>query len=371
LERAGTFRSINDPTPAALFRWGAPAASGSGVNAFALFVLNNGAAVNLNSYATLDMRVAPDCQQHTGTGGNNFCFNVTAQGGGTGVQNVGVTLVDSSNRMSKTLPLSSFTETRQAVGVQFPGQSAGQFQQNPLFHALFSSARIPMASFKTAGFNMAAVKYVRIDASKPTGGLFFGDIWAVSVARTAVQDAVPEGDEMVVSSVDETQVASADDGADSVPARVMPASDSVVPAKDGPDTDGPAPQADAAMSGPAPAADSGSSIVSVERTTLKAKTGVTSDDADAAPTRDVAAIAFTIATREQIVEGDAFMLIKLGNALIPARRFVTGRENETPSVIKLVVPADAVNAAADGATFAVAAGGKVYHFGPLPKSAIR
>jgi hypothetical protein len=186
-----------------------------------------------------------------------------------------------------------------------------------------------------------------------------------------VQDGAPEGDEIVVSSADEIQMASAGDGADSAPARVMPASDSVVPAQNAPGTDGPAPQADAATPAPAPAADAGSSIVSVERTTLKVKTGVTSDDADAAPTRDVAAIAFTIATREQIVEGDAFMLIKLGNAFIPARRFVTGRENDTPSVIKLVVPADAVNAAADGAAFAVASGGRVYHLGGLPKSAIR
>ena len=169
---------------------------------------------------------------------------------------------------------------------------------------------------------------------------------------------------MVVASADTTQVAAADQPSFSPPPRNIP----TVPGQKGSDTDGPVPQSDAA---PVLAAEPGNRLISAERTTLAVKTGVTADDAGAVPTRSVGAVAFTIATTKQIVETDAGMSIRIGNVSITARRFSTGHENDTPSVIKLVVPADAINAAADGASLAVVNGGQVYNFGPLAKSAIR
>ena len=61
----------------------------------------------------------------------------------------------------------------------------------------------------------------------------------------------------------------------------------------------------------------------------------------------------------------------IGGHLVKARYFATGLENASPSQTKLVVPAEAVDSAADGVSISVVSATNTWHFGPLAKSSIR
>lgn len=352
----------NSPTTGARIRWGSPASVPETAN-YAVFTVNNGAAVNMNQFNTLDMRVAPDC--HRFSSGSTFaCDGPTLQGNGLGgAQGVYVLLQDASGHFSKPVYLASYVDRREAVGV-----STTNLPVNPLYHALYSSARIPVSAFPTSGFAITSVRkiWIYLGDQNSKGGLFFGDIYGVSVPNTTMQDV----------SADETSVVSAGDGpviAAAAEANVPlpPRNIVLIPASDNDSA------ADSAQAQAAPAivvaADPGNRILSAARSTLVVGTGEPAPDGnpELAPTRTVPAIEFLVSTEKQIVEGGAGMSVRIGSRLVQTRRFSTGREIDWPSVIKLVVPAEAVNAEPDGASLAVVSGGSVFQFGPLHKSAIR
>jgi hypothetical protein len=231
-----------------------------------------------------------------------------------------------------------------------------------------SSARIPLSAFTKSGFSINKVKkiWITLGNQSSKGGLFFGDVYASSVgsATTAVVTGEPISQAVTAAA----QVAAADDVADAPP----PSPNIVmVPAADSPaDAQTAAPAATAAA---VVAADSGNRLVSAVRTTLRVGTGASAPDGnpEAAATHAVPAIELTVASSRQIVEGDAMMAVRIGGRQFDARRFATGRETDQPSVIKLVVPAEAIDGAADGASLAVVSGGSVHQFGPLAKRTIR
>ena len=337
----------NSPTPAAVVRWNASAPS-----PFAVFTLNNGNPVNLDAFTTVDIRVGPDCHKVSRQNGDFFCDTPTQFGNGTGgAQDVTVLFSDSNGVFSNAVNLVPFVDKREAVGI-----STVNLPVTPLYHALLSSARIPVSRFLNPGFAADSVRkiYVDLGASHNTGGLFFGDIYAVSVGNTALTD----------------EPAEVADKAAPVASAAVPSDLRLTPVSDVRGADGSA--SSSARSVPPPA-EPGNRILAVTRGVLPVPAGDSAADSnpELVPMRSVPSVSFTVATDTQIVEGDAGMALRFGDYQVAARRFATGRENETPSIIRLVVPADALARVPDGAGLAVVSAGSVRRFGPFSKASIR
>ncbi len=349
----------HQPDPVALIRWGKPATIAKDSN-HAIFTINKGIPVNFGTLKTLDLRVAPDCFRVT-PNGDFACGDRSHQGFGTGSQGISIFLEDAAGHFSKPLLLSNYVARREAVGVH---SSNGVLPVDPLYHAILSSARIPVASFSQAGFSLSAVKkiWLYLGDKNSSGGLFFGDIWGTSTSSTGIDGAIAPVEEAAPEAVAENAA-----GASVIP----PPDVQLTPVSDGPASD----QAGAVAAQPAPVvpADPGNRILSATRGTLRVAVDNPPEGAtpEAVPTREIATVELTISTATQIVEGDSAVQVRIGNSLIQARRFGTGRENNTPSVTKIVVPATAVDAATDGASLAILSGGRVWQFGPFSRSAIR
>jgi hypothetical protein len=345
-------------------RWNA---TGQSFNA-AIFTLNNGSPVNLAAFKTLDLRVGPDCFLVVST---NFtgCTGVSPTGGTSGSQNVLIYLLDSSSHFSRGLNLSSFVARAPAVGVSVPPNSGGAFlPNNPLYHAILSSARIPLSAFQASGFNLGSVRaiYVSLGDGSSRGGLYFGDASAVGVPPGALK--IGEDPELLADSVDQ-DFAPIIKVAGTYPQ--PPQGVQLWPATPG----GP----DAVFSAAAPvettpmAADRGARIVSVRRGRLPIAVGPSLDSLpDTTPMGTAPTVEFLLSTPEPLADtSGAGLSLVIGGHQVPARYFATGLEAASPSLAKLVVPATAVDAAADGASLAVVSATQTWRFGALSKGSIR
>jgi hypothetical protein len=358
----------HQPDPGGLARWGAPVSTPQNAN-YSIFTLNGGKLANLSLYRTLDLRVGPDCKRLGTTQAQVFaCVDQSVVGvGSPGSQNVYLYLEDAHGNFSKPVSLQSYIERRQAVGAHVSGNV---LPVDPLFHALLSSARIPLSVFKTSGFTLAAVKrlWVYLGDQNSSGGLFFGDVWAVTSPTTNITAAVTPAEEEA-DAVAEDGEPPAEEAAASLPPP-PPRNAALTPVQGAAGGDAIGTQAAPAAVIPA---EPGNRILSATRGSLQVAVDNPPEGvaADAVPTRAVPTVSFTLSTTRQIVEGDSGVQVRIGNSLIQGRRFGTGHENDAPSVTTVVVPAAAVDGSADGASVTVLAGGGTWQFGPLNKGAIR
>jgi hypothetical protein len=337
------------PRAAAKILWGPPATATAN-NVDARFSLVGG-PFNFNNYQTLDMRVAPDCNRVTV---NNVlaCNSPTLQASKSTSQQVSVFLEDGAGNVSKNVSLTSYIDARPAVGVSVPGNV---LPVNPLYHAIFSSARIPITAFSTPGFSLTAVKFIWINVDNiDSGGLYFGDVSLIGLANNAVRQVyqAPDASDATLTA-GEGALASAMRNVQLTPGVNADESAVAVPQQSG-----------------VAASDGGSRVLLMARSSLGAHAGQ-APDASLVVSGRPPSIELTISTSKQIIEGDSLPTVIIGGRRVEARRYLTGHETETPSVTKLVIPAEAVDAAADGAALSVATPGQTFQFGGLNKSAIR
>jgi hypothetical protein len=322
----------------------------------AIFTLNNGVPINLTGYQTLDMRVGPDCFLYS-TSTLFACGGVSPTGGPLGSQGVVIYLRDSSGRLSRPVNLADYAARRPAIGISVPsGPGPGDVYLpiDPLYHAILSSTRIPLSAFAKTGFSMSSVRsiYVALGNGSRRGGLYFGDVSALTAARgtlVAQRQAEARSDEL---GLDEAALPSLD-------AILHPAT----PGK--PDAvlrENPSVPATRAV------ADQGHRIESVRRGRLPSAVRLSDDGPDKTPMGTTSTVEFTLSTPEPIIDiGGAGLSVVIGGRPVRARFFGTG----VKTVAKLVVPAAAVDAAADGASLAVVGPTRTWRFGALRKSMIR
>jgi hypothetical protein len=188
----------SDPTNTwiARVRWGPPAKPDT-QGAFAKFIVNGGHAADLSHFKTIEFRIGPDCSLTTPATPDLACKARSAQDHAQdGSQNVDFTLQDQSGHFSDYVFSGTYTQARAAIGLNESPQNGGS-PINPLYHAIMSSVRIPVADFgKPAGFDIGHVKAIWVwlnpgyNTAFPThGALLFGDVWATTAAATAVQSA--------------------------------------------------------------------------------------------------------------------------------------------------------------------------------------
>lgn len=341
-------------------------------NRFALLVVNGGGGTDFSGYKTLDMRVGPDCFLLINSNPEfKGCTNFSPTGGNSGSQNVTIFLRDTGDNLSKGVKLDKYTPRRPAVGLSIPtnGGAGSALPVDPLFHAILASARIPTSAFAKSGFNMQKVKYIQVNlgGASAKGGLYFGDVTALGANPPAVKKldaaAVAEAAELGKPASEEASIQLAD----FTPAQPLPP---LTGGTTGATSDGSAIEQGVRGTAGSAKADPGNRILSVTRGRLTA--AVTGSAQDKSPMATKPVVEFLLATREPIAEtSDSGLAVVIGGRRIAARYFETGREAETPSVVRLVVPAEAIDAASDGASLAVTSPFRTWQFGPLEKKSIR
>jgi hypothetical protein len=177
-------------------RWGTPAGSTPTDSNFAHFVFNAGAAFDLTKSKTVEFRIGPDCvlvQPSNGKTTDYGCSKPSLQApGSTGAQTIYALLADKNSNFTQYVAIGNYTDPRQAVGLDEVPDS--QTLINPLYHALMSSVRVPIADFKAASpFDMTNVQSIwfYLGYKGSSGGLFVGDIIATDAPVTKIADPLP------------------------------------------------------------------------------------------------------------------------------------------------------------------------------------
>ncbi|MFC3695647.1 hypothetical protein ACFOWB_25785 [Chenggangzhangella methanolivorans] len=341
----------------AQLRWGPPTVKEAPANGYhyAYVVLNNQQPADISKMKTIEFRVGPDCVIKTYYDQDknrvDACVKRSPQAGEAGSQNIGVLLLDGEGRASNTsyVRLYDYLDDRQAVGLDVPG--ANLLPVNPSYHALMSSARVPVSEFlrnAEAGFDPKTVRLMLLLLSpagahgdNAAGGVFFGDVWATNEPATNMKfDVRPTSADAPQAPRVRPPLPTIDEAR----ARLVAAS-------------APVGEAYAHLAGERDApADVGARIVDAVRTTAPVNADGTLG----------AAVEFTLSARSAIIAGPSGLAAVIGGRPVKAVRTDDG-----PTTERIAVPAAAFDAAPDGGSLAIVAGGSKWRFGPVAKSSVR
>ena len=173
-------------TSAARVRWNR---TGQTTN-FTLFVLNNGTAVSLGGFKTLDMRVGvrllPGDIAEISRAASTSRRRAAARTGATSAS----TCRTSGNHLSLGVAPATYLAAPQTIAVSVPPDAQRPYRSRAI-PSRTRSCRASASRYlhsRRADSALASVKYVRVALGSATsrGGLYFGDAWAVGAAFNAL-----------------------------------------------------------------------------------------------------------------------------------------------------------------------------------------